>query len=710
MMLWGRLKLNLGSCVSVLALATALGAANAKADTFQIEEATIDGARRALDAGAISSVELTVLYLNRVFAYDFNGLRLNAIPVMNPNVLAEAAAADRERAAGNTVRPLLGIPYTVKDSYKVKGLTISGGMPSFAKMVANEDAFAVAALRGAGGVLIGKTNMPPLAEGGMQRGVYGRAESPYNADYLTAAYASGSSNGSGTSTGANFAMFGMGEETVSSGRSPSSNNALVAYTPSRGVISIRGNWPLYPTRDVVVPMTRSMSDMFEVLNVLVVEDPITRGDFWRDQKAVKLPSPKSVRPTQYQSLAKTDVLRGKRIAVPTMYIGKDSTLGRPIEVRPSIMALWEKAAADLKAMGAEIVEVDFPVMHNFEEDRSNYQSIVDRKLFPDEWWGLRDGKRIAPNTSFNLTNAYAYEDYLKANADPNFPSWLSLDHSQTFPFPKGSVDNKRRGEFRDYTYAIDAIKAGVKPMDSIPKFAEAMRGLERVRKVDFEDWMKANKFDLVVFPANADVGSARADMDEKEYDRAQRNGTYFSNMNGVMRHLGIPSISVPMGLMADIGMPVNLTFIGPAYSDSMLLSAGYAYEQATKNRRPAPRTPALADEVITYDAASVTPPAKRADKTPPTISANQIVATAPALKLAGSAADDGGLANIRVYVEGHKVFDGAGPNWNATVSWVDFETWGANQDLKAAVIVLAKDKAGNASASLNTVALQPPSP
>ncbi len=81
-------------------------------------------------------------------------------------------------------------------------------------------------------MLLGKTNMPPLANGGMQRGVYGRAESPYNAEFLTAAWASGSSNGSGTSTAANLAAFGMGEETVSSGRSPASNNALVAYTPS----------------------------------------------------------------------------------------------------------------------------------------------------------------------------------------------------------------------------------------------------------------------------------------------------------------------------------------------------------------------------------------------------------------------------------------------------------------------------------------------
>jgi len=680
--------------------------AYAQTDTFKLEEATIASAEKALSAGAISSTELTVLYLNRVFAYDKNGILLNAIPVMNPGVIADAAAADKERAAGGS-RPLLGIPFTVKDSYKVKGMTVAAGAPAFAKMIANEDAFSVAQLRNAGGVLVGRTNMPPLAEGGMQRGVYGRAESPYNGDYLTAAYASGSSNGSGTSTAANMAMFGMGEETVSSGRSPSSNNALIAYTPSRGLISIRGNWPLYPSRDVVVPMTRSMQDMFAILNVLVVTDPITRGDFWRDQKAVKLPAPESVRPAKYESLAKIGTLKGKRVAVPTMYIGKDPTLGRPIEVRPSILALWEKAADDLRRMGAEVVEVDFELMHNFEEDRANYKSIVDRGLFPFEWWGLKDGKRVAPSVEFNMLNAYSYEGFIRDNGDPAFPSWLSVEQSKIFPFPNGSVDHKRRGTHRDYSAAAEFIRAGVKPMSEVPKFAEALQGLEKVRQVDFEQWMKNNKFDFVVFPANADVGRASADVDEKEYDLAQRNGTYFSNMNGAMRHLGIPSVSVPMGIMPDIGMPVNLTFVGPAYSDNALLSAAYDYEQATKNRRPPTRTPPLADETISYDTARVTPPAKRADKAPPVIAPTVVAAASGGFSLMGGATDQGvGISNIRVFVNGHKIFDGAEQSWKGTVTAADIRSWSWPGNSSVAVIVLAKDKVGNAAATLEYLPLR----
>ena len=217
-----------------------------------------------------------------------------------------------------------GIPYTAKDSYRVEGLTVAAGSPAFEHLRAGDDAFTIARLRQAGAVLIGLTNMPPMANGGMQRGVYGRAESPYNGDYLTAAFASGSSNGSGTATAASFAAFGLGEETWSSGRAPASNNGLVAYTPSRGVISVRGNWPLVPTMDVVVPHTRSVDDLLEVLDVIVADDAETRGDFWRVQPWVEIPSGLGRAAGELHGTAHRGGLKGARLGVPRMYIGRDT--------------------------------------------------------------------------------------------------------------------------------------------------------------------------------------------------------------------------------------------------------------------------------------------------------------------------------------------------------------------------------------------------
>ena len=127
------------------------------------------------------------------------------------------------------------------------GMSCATGSPAFKDLVANKDSFVAEQLRKAGAICVGRTNTPPMMASGMHRGLHGRAESPYNLDYLTAAFSSGSSNGSGTSTAASFAAFGLGSETVSSGRSPASNNGLVAYTPSRCVISPRGVWYVCPT-------------------------------------------------------------------------------------------------------------------------------------------------------------------------------------------------------------------------------------------------------------------------------------------------------------------------------------------------------------------------------------------------------------------------------------------------------------------------------
>ncbi len=198
-------------------------------DRVDVVEMSVAEMLDALESGLVTSVDLVCAYLNRIAYYDRTGQCLRAIAVLNPNCLDEAADSDRRRRAG-VAGPLEGVPFTVKDSYKVKGMTVACGSPALADVVAGEDAATVAQLRAAGAVLLGKTNMPPMAAGGVQPGVYDYARSPYNPEFLTAAYGSGSSNGSGTAVAASFCGFGMAEETVSSGRSPASNNALVAYT------------------------------------------------------------------------------------------------------------------------------------------------------------------------------------------------------------------------------------------------------------------------------------------------------------------------------------------------------------------------------------------------------------------------------------------------------------------------------------------------
>ncbi|MFP3466568.1 amidase [Leifsonia sp. SIMBA_070] len=589
--------------------------------TVDVVEASIADLRRALEAGETTSEELVTAYLARIDAYDADGPRLNAVVVRNPDALDEARASDARRARGEVLGPLEGIPYTAKDSYLARGLTAAAGSPAFEHLIAQRDAFTIERLRAGGAILLGLTNMPPMANGGMQRGVYGRAESPYNGDYLTAAFGSGSSNGSGTATAASFAAFGLGEETWSSGRAPASNNALCAYTPSRGVISVRGNWPLVPTMDVVVPHTRTMADLLEVLDVIVADDPETRGDFWRAQPWVPIPRASELRPASYPALvqdppaqdspaqdspaedspaqdspARVGSLAGRRFGVPRMYINADpeagtadspgigGPTGRRIETRESVIALWEAARRDLEAAGATVVEVDFPAVSNYEGDRPGAPTIATRGLVSPAF--LR--REIVD------LSAWAWDDFLAANGDPALRTLADVDGSRIFPQPEGALPDRYDGfedDIADYPGWVRAHPGTT--LAGIPELEAGVRGLEETRRIDLEQWMDGLGLDAVAFPAVADVAPADMDVNPASADLGWRNGVWVANGNLVPRHLGIPTVTVPMGTMSDTGMPVGLTFAGRAYDDTALLRLAAAFEATGRRRTAPPRTPRL---------------------------------------------------------------------------------------------------------------------
>tara|TARA_R110000868_G_scaffold102573_2_gene282515 strand:- start:17716 stop:19425 length:1710 start_codon:yes stop_codon:yes gene_type:complete len=565
---------------------------------IEVTEVSIAQLRAALEAGQTTAVELVQAYHARIDAYD--GLdtptQLNALVVRNPDALKEAHASDARRARGEALGPLDGIPYTAKDSYLVKGLSAASGSPAFKDLTAHRDAFTIERLRAAGAICLGKTNMPPMANGGMQRGVYGRAQSPYNAHYLTAPFASGSSNGAGTATAASFAAFGLAEETWSSGRGPASNNGLCAYTPSRGVISVRGNWPLTPTMDVVVPFARTMADLLDVLDVIVADDADTRGDLWRLQPWVPIPAASLVRPAAYAELAASaEALAGKRFGVPRMFINQDEhagssaapgiggPTGQRIHTRPSVIALWEAARKALEAAGAEVVEVDFPLVSNCEGDRPGAPTVYNRGMVSPEFlhhelWDL---------------SAWAFDDFLQANGDPMLNRLVDVDGPQIFPHDPGTLPNREGDLAAGMDEYVRMAERGITPWDQISTLADGLRGLEQTRKLDLEDWMDQLGLDAVLFPTVADVGPADADVNPASADIAWSNGVWVANGNLAIRHLGVPTVTVPMGVMADIGMPVGLTFAGRAYDDSALLRIAAAFESTGCKRMVPPRTPPL---------------------------------------------------------------------------------------------------------------------
>ncbi|OLT51968.1 amidase [Corynebacterium sp. CNJ-954] len=588
-------------------------------DIYDVTGKSIAELRSDLEDGTTTAVELVEAYLARIRQFDRpdpargdglasdGGVPLNAVIVDNPDALDDARASDDRRRAGTTLGPLDGIPYTAKESYLARGLTASAGSPAFADLVAQKDAFTIERLRDGGAILLGLTTMPPMANGGMQRGLHGRAESPYNPDYLTSAFASGSSNGSGSATTAEFAAFGLGEETWSSGRAPASCNALCAYTPSRGVISTRGNWPLVPTMDVVVPHTRSMADMAEVLDVVVADDHTTRGDFWRMQPWIDIPASSEIRPSSYRDVADgSHGLTGVRFGIPTMYVNADEAagtggdrtgdvgvggpMGQRITTSPAVIAVWETVRADLEAAGATVIEVDFPAVTNYEGDRPGASTISTRGLVSADYLDLEVGALAA----------WSWEDFLQANGAPSFHSLTDVDGTRIFPHPEGALPDRYDGFDDDIaTYPSLIARLGYTgPADltdnsSFGLLPDGVRGLEETRRVDLENWMDDLGLDAVIFPAMADIGPADADTDPSSADAAWRNGVWVATGNLVPRHLGIPTVTVPMGITADKGMPVGLTIAGRAWDDNRLLRFGAEIEAtapARTRRTPPERT------------------------------------------------------------------------------------------------------------------------
>jgi len=561
-------------------------------DMFDVVETPIAELREALESGSVTSAGLVQAYVARLDAYDGpdTDTALNSVVVRNPEALHEAEESDRRRSTGQTLGPLDGIPYTVKDSYLVEGLTAASGSPAFVNLLSSRDAFTVGRLRQGGAICIGKTNMPPMANGGMQRGVYGRAESPYNGDYLTAPFLSGSSNGAGTSTAASFAAFGLAEETWSSGRGPASNNGLCAYTPSRGVISVRGNWPLTPTMDVVVPFARTMADLLEVLDVIVAGDPESRGDLWRTQRWIPIPATSEVRPDSYPDLATgSEGLAGKRLGVARMYINEDpdagtgdstgiwGPCGERIKTRESVVELWRKARMEMESAGAEIVEVDFPLVSNYEGDRAGFPTILTRGLVSPEY--LEEELREL--------SAWGFDDFLRANGDPALNRLDQVDGNLIFPDEPGTLPSREGGMSFGMEEYVEMARRGIVPWDELPNLEAGMRGLEETRRIDLEYWMDDLGLDAVVFPTVADVGPADADVNPESADKAWANGVWVANGNVAIRHFGVPTVTVPMGVMSDIGMPVGLTFAGRGWDDNALLRLGSAFE-STGSRRPVP--------------------------------------------------------------------------------------------------------------------------
>ncbi|WP_312858732.1 amidase family protein [Rhizobium sp. G21] len=223
-------------------------------------------------------------------------------------------------------------------------------------------------------------------------------------------------------------------------------------------------------------------------------------------------------------------------------------------------------------------------MTNYESDRPGAPSIATRGLVDPDFL----------HYEIHDLSAWGWEDFLQANGDPALNSLADVDGAKIFPRPPGALPDRYTGFSDDISqYPALARARPYRSLEEIPALEAGLRGLEETRRQDLELWMDGLGLDAVLFPAVADIGHADMDVNPVHADLGWRNGVWVANGNLAIRHLGIPTVTVPMGTMADTGMPVGLTFAGRAYDDTNLLALAAAFEMTGVRRTKPPRTPAL---------------------------------------------------------------------------------------------------------------------
>ena len=310
-----------------LSLAAVLPGA-ASAERVPVEEQSIDALQTRMTARKASSVDLTRAYLARIAAIDRKGPALHSVIALNPDALAQAKALDAERKVGRVRGPLHGVPVLIKDNIETADrMATTAGSLALATNVTARDAPLVAALRAAGAVILGKTNLSEWANirsthsmSGWSA-VGGLVRNPYALDRT----ACGSSSGSGAAVAASLAAAAIGTETDGSVVCPSSINGLVGFKPTLGLISGERVVPISHSQDTPGPMARSVRDAALLL------DAMTGGTHG------------------FAAGLRAGALAGMRVGVI-----------RPKELRPELAARFDAAVDALRAAGAVPVAVTMP--------------------------------------------------------------------------------------------------------------------------------------------------------------------------------------------------------------------------------------------------------------------------------------------------------------------------------------------------------------
>jgi amidase len=559
------MMMRLAICAVIATSLTVAAAQPARPRTpaapFSVVEAGIGDMRAALRSRRVTSHALVQQSLDRIARYEG---RLNAAITINPRALDEADALDRERRAGTVRGPLHGIPIALKDNIHTTDMPTTGGALAFAKLVPPYEATLTTRLRAAGAIIIAKTVMTELANWVATdmptnySSLAGFGFNPYDprpdprpgADGRPVLPTGGSSSGIGTA--ASFWAANVGTETSGSILSPASRTMLVGIKPTVGRVSRYGVIPITADQDTPGPMARSVADAALLLGVLEGANPDPHD-----------PATRTCRPParhDYTAFLRVNALKGARIGVPRAYFYDPIPIDGVPGVRGGLIGAereaMNQAIAALKAAGATIVDpADLPT----------YQAAGADNL---DRWPVCGGPGGAKGRDEHCSVVFKY------GMKRDFNTWLASLGA--------AAPVKTLTELREWNRAHESegtLKYGQTLLDISDEMdvAADRERYERDRARDvrlagangIDAALKRHRLDALLFPGPSGAAVAA----KPGYPTV------------IVPFATVPNTLAPAGFDAR-PTPFGVSFTGGACSEPKLIALAYAFEHATKRRRP----------------------------------------------------------------------------------------------------------------------------
>jgi amidase len=500
------------------------------ADAFDLEEATIASLISDQQSGTRTARAIAEQYLARIDAIDRNGPSLRSVIERNPDALAVADALDAERKAKGMRGRLHGIPVLIKDNIATADrMSTTAGSLALEGSIAARDAFIVSRLRAAGAVILGKTNLSEWANFRSMRSTSGWSG---RGGLVLNPYAldrNPCGSSSGTATAIAANLAAIGVGTETDG-------SIVCPSAATALVGVKPTLGLL-SRSGIIPIAHSQDTAGPMTRTVedaaILLDALAAPDT-RDS-ATMTPRRRQV---PYRAPLDRNALRGARIGV-----ARRSFFGYS-EVTDKIA---EAAIADMKAQGAVIIDpANIPNAGKY--DASEIEVLLyEFKADLDKYLGaLGPSARVR-----SLADLIAFNEANRSREMPFFGQELLLRAQKKGPLTeKAYRDALARNHRLSRTEGIDAV-------------------------------MDKYRLDALIAPTG-----------NPAWTTDLVNGDHVIGSSSTPAAVaGYPSVTVPAGSV--FGLPVGISFIGRAWRDDLVLKLAYAYEQATRHRRP-PTFPATA--------------------------------------------------------------------------------------------------------------------